>query len=84
MELTVSKAEYDAAIAEKDGQINALKFRLEQLERLIFAAKSERFAPASAPEQMALWDQGADAGAVEVEKEKITYERRKKKAVYQM
>ena len=29
---------------------------------------------------MALWDQGADAGAVEVEKEKITYERRKKKA----
>jgi hypothetical protein len=62
MEATVSKAKYDAAIA----QINALKHQLDQLRRLIFASKSERFAPASAPEQMELFEQGADAGAVEV------------------
>ena len=74
----ISKAEYDAAMLEKDGQINALRHRLEQLERLIFAAKSERFAPASPPEQMELFEGGA--GAVEVEKQKITYERRKQTA----
>ncbi len=75
MEATVSKAKYDAAIA----QINALKHQLDQLRRLIFASKSERFVPASAPEQMELFEQGADAGAVEVEKQKITYERKKGK-----
>jgi hypothetical protein len=79
MEMTVSKAEYDAAIAKKDGKINALQYKLDQLRRLIFASKSERFVPASAPEQMELFEQGADAGAVEVEKQKITYERKKGK-----
>ncbi|MCX8212833.1 MAG: IS66 family transposase [Lewinella sp.] len=76
MEATVSKAEYDELKAEN----NVLRHRLEQLERLIFAAKSERFAPASTPEQMELFEQAAAAGAQEVEKQKITYERTKKKA----
>ena len=58
-------------------QNTALRHELDQLKRLIFAAKSERHVPASAPEQMALWHQGADAGAVKVEKEKIAYERKK-------
>lgn len=75
MELTVSKAEHDAALA----QIAVLKHQLEQLRRLIFASKSERFAPASAPEQMELFKQGEDASAEVVEKQKVTYERRKKK-----
>ena len=74
MSITIDKAEYDELIAQN----NALRHRLEQLERLIFAAKSERHAPASAPEQMALWDPGADAGAVEATKEQITYTRKKK------
>ena len=76
MSITIDKAEYDGLKAENA----SLRFRLEQLERLIFAAKSERFAPASAPEQLALFEGGADAGAEEVEKQKITYERSKKKA----
>jgi transposase len=76
----ISKTVHDTAMAEKDGQINVLRHRLEQLERLIFAAKSERFAPASSPEQMELFEQGAAAGAVAVEKQKITYERKKNKA----
>jgi transposase len=74
----ISRVEYDAAIAEKDGQINALRYRLDQLERLIFAAKSERTAPASAPEQMALWDGGDGVGAKEAGKVRVTYQRKKK------
>ncbi len=60
-------------------QNTALRHELDQLKRLIFASKSERFAPASAPEQMALWDQGANAGAEDGPKEQITYTRKKKK-----
>ena len=58
----------------------SLRHRLEQLERLIFAAKSERMAPATAPEQMALWDEGTNADAEEVEKQTVTYQRKKKSA----
>ena len=78
MEMTVSKAEYEAAMARKDGQIAALRHELDQLKRLIFAAKSERFIPTSTPEQMALWDEDAKADAAEIETEKISYERKKK------
>ena len=72
----VPKADYDDALA----RIASLKHELDQLKRLIFASKSERLAPASAPEQMEFW--GADAGAVEgpkSEEEQITYSRRKRK-----
>lgn len=55
----ISKAEY----AVLEGKYNALRYRLEQLERLLFAAKSERFAPASAPGQMELFEAAAAAGA---------------------
>lgn len=64
----------------------ALRHELDQLKRMIFAARSERFSPAFAPEQMELFEQGADAGdspaalrgAVEETKEQITYSRKKK------
>jgi transposase len=55
-----------------------LRHELGQLKRLIFASKNERFAPASSPEQMALWDEDAHAGAAEDAKEQITYTRKKK------
>ena len=51
----IPKAEYEAALAEKQGQINALRHELDQLKRLIFSAKSERFVPTTPAEQMALW-----------------------------
>jgi len=80
MEATVPKAEHDKAMAEKDGQIAALRHELDQLKRLIFASKSERFVPASLPDQMALWDNGAQPATAPGPTEKITYERKKKKA----
>ena len=61
MRSTISKAEYDAAMAEKDGQIAALRHELDQLRRLIFTAKSERFVPAAPPEQMTLWEDDTPA-----------------------
>ncbi len=79
MEAMISKAEHDAIVLEKQGQINALKHRLQQLERLFFGAKSERYIPATAPEQMTLFEQGAQPDTEPVEKQKITYERSKKK-----
>lgn len=81
MEATISKAEYEAAMAEKDGQIAMLRHELDQLKRLIFASKSERFVPAFQPEQMALWDDSPERGAAPEETEKITYERTKKKRI---
>lgn len=80
MEATISKAEHEVAMAEKDGQIATLRHELDQLKRLIFASKSERFVPASLPEQMALWDDGAQPDPSPEPTEKITYERKKKKA----
>lgn len=75
----ISRAEYEAIIAEKDGRINALEFRLQELERLIFGAKSERFVPAVSPaEQMALFGADVTDKAVgQQQKQKISYERSK-------
>ena len=80
MEATVSRAEYEAAIRQKQGQIDALRHELDQLKRLIFGVKSERFVPAAAaaPEQMALWQQEkTEKREGEPLKEKISYQRRK-------
>ena len=80
MEATVSRAEYE----ELQGRYNALRHELDQLKRLVFGAKSERFVPAAAittaPEQMALWQEGGAEEAAEPAKERISYERRKTKA----
>ena len=78
MEATVSRAEYE----ELQGRFNALRHELDQLKRLVFGAKSERFVPAittTAPEQMALWQEGGTEQPAEPAKERISYERRKAK-----
>jgi transposase len=65
MEGIISKAVHDAALAEKQEQIDALRHELDQLKRMIFGVKSERLAPASAPE------------SEQEETETITYQRKK-------
>lgn len=67
-------------MAEKDAQIAAVRQELDQLRRLIFASKSERFVPTSRPEQLALWDDNSQAASAPEPTQKITYERKKKKA----
>ena len=52
MEATVSKAEYD----ELKQQNAKLQHELDQLKRLIFGAKKERFVPTNSPEQLDLWE----------------------------
>lgn len=73
----VSRQEHEVILAE-----NAqLKFRLEQLERMLFGRQSERFVPEQMPaEQMNLFTQEPALDSVEPDeplKEQITYERKK-------
>jgi transposase len=74
MQATVSKAEYDKLKAK----YNALEHRFDQLLRLVHGSKKEGFLPVSVPEQLDLWEFDAATDEVEAEKEKISYERKKK------
>jgi transposase len=73
--IQISKAEYDALIALKT-KFEHVSFELDQLKKMIFGSKSERFTPVSTdPQQMALFD--VPAQDVEPTKEQITYTRTK-------
>lgn len=73
--IQISKQEYDALIALKSKFENVC-FELDQLKKLVFGSKSERFAPASTdPQQMALFD--VPAQDIDSQKEQITYTRTK-------
>lgn len=71
----VSKAEYD----ELRGKYEALRHELDQLKRLIFGSKRERFVEAQSPEQLALALGGEPVDAPDQETETITYQRSKQK-----
>ncbi len=70
--ITISKQEYD----EMKSVISELKFRLSELNRLIFGAKSERFI-ATDPEQISLFDIPTEE-KTEKQTEQISYTRNKK------
>jgi transposase len=75
--ITIPKAEYE----QLQAQNLQLMHRLSQLERMIFGRKSERFI-ADVPGQPTLFsDLEAPVVVPEVEKEQITYERKKGKGV---
>lgn len=70
----------DEIIAQKDAQIASLEFRLKQLEKLIFGARSERTTSTDHVDQPTLFSPLQDtAAAEETTKETITYSRSKKK-----
>lgn len=72
----------EALLAEnkaQKAQIAALRHELDQLKRLIFGSKQERFVPAQPPEQLSLdLDTEAAVQPADQPTETITYQRRKK------
>lgn len=72
-------AEKDARIAAQDAAFEQLQFRLAQLERLIFGAKSEKFRSAQDgdPEQLELFATGLEDRVAAPQKEHISYSRDK-------
>lgn len=84
----ITKADFDAFMAFKTGyetlqsdyaklqsNYDCVRFELDQLKRMIFGSKSERFKPAIDPQQLALFDIPAEDP--EPKKEQITYTRNK-------
>ena len=60
-------------------QNSTLKHELDTLKRLIFGSRSERFKPVMYnPDQLSLFEPEQQPEPVEIPKEKITYERKKK------
>jgi hypothetical protein len=73
---TISRAEFDRIIAEKDQQIAYLTHQLAEMKRLIFGSKRERFVSANDPQQGSLFDL-PEAEQTEKLQEEITYKRKK-------
>lgn len=58
-------AAYQAQIAQLTEKVSLLSFQLAELRRLVFGARSERFEPATSPDQLGLF--GGDGAPVAVE-----------------
>ncbi len=72
-------AQKDQIIKLQAEQISALKHELNGLKKLIFGSKSERHIPDTLPEQLNLFSENTAQEDVPIEKEEITYERKKGK-----
>jgi septal ring factor EnvC (AmiA/AmiB activator) len=72
--VTISKKELEKLIAERD----ELKRQLNELKRMIFGSKSERFIPAI-QEQLSLFEDLIEKTEKELEKHTIVYQREKAK-----
>lgn len=82
--LEVSSAAKDSAISSMAIDLEAYKFQIEQLKRMIFGSKRERFIPTMDASQMTMdfWPKAAEIeAAVKAQREmlRITYERKKAK-----
>ncbi|MDD3816295.1 MAG: IS66 family transposase [Desulfocapsaceae bacterium] len=79
--IQISQADYQALLASKSDyeklqkDYDSVRFELDQLKRMIFGSKSERFKPAMDPQQLALFDIPSEE--IEPQKEQITYTRNK-------
>jgi transposase len=63
----------DARIRQLEGQLAQLTFQLDQLKRMVFGAKSERFVPADPAQATLFGVEAAAAPAIE----QVSYQRRK-------
>ena len=75
-------SELRATLLKRNEQIAELQFQLQQLNKMIFGSKKERFKPASAdPNQLSLFDDppATQEDIQEEETEQITYQRKKAK-----
>lgn len=78
--LPASLDESHQLIEKQTRQIEGLKHELSQLKRMIFGQKSERFeAPPDEQQALELFPGQHDTVGLQVEKERITYDRRKRK-----
>ena len=68
----------DDLLSQKQSKIDSLKFQIDQLKRLLFGAKRERFIPENNPQQMTLPFEVKELEEV-VQIEKIEYTREKPK-----
>lgn len=79
----VKRSDYSEIIREKDAIIKTQKEEINQLKRLIFGSKSERFVTVGEEgDQLALFEQEAqqsDSDNIAESKEQINYERSKRK-----
>ncbi|MCB9302618.1 MAG: transposase [Lewinellaceae bacterium] len=57
------QAESEATIKALSEQLESFKFQLEQLKRMVFGAKSERYIPDKPDEQLSLFEAAAKASA---------------------
>jgi transposase len=73
------EAESKAKISALTQQLAAFEFQLEQLKRLVFGAKSERYIPDSAAEQLLLFGDGPVAAQAEEKVVVPQHERQKNK-----
>ena len=73
------QAESQATIKALSEQLESLKFQLEQLKRLVFGAKSERYIPDKPDEQLSLFEAAAKAPAGEEKVSVPAHERKKGK-----
>lgn len=76
----MSRKELIAENKAQKEQIAALQFQLNQLQKMVFGAKRERFVPQTADNQLNLFDQPvSDVQTQQESTEEVSYTRKKKK-----
>ncbi len=69
----------DTQIAHSESQVNQMQFQIDQMNRLLYGAKRERFISNTDENQLSLPFEVEQEEAPEKEQEVITYVREKKK-----
>jgi transposase len=76
--VTISKKEYEELLKSRE-KLARLELEMQQLRKLIYGSKSERFISEKDTNQLSFFDEAATEPPVEPEVEEVTYKRKKKK-----